>query len=112
MTGRVFRCYVFGSGQSWEGLCVDLDIGAQGSSPKEVLDRLGDAIDCYIDAVMDLDSERDRERLLNRRSPLWLRAKLACGAWLCRHVPNFTGFVSGLLKQPPQVTATRVPCHA
>lgn len=77
---RMLRCYVHGSRDQWEGLCVDLDIAAQGNSPAEVMGRLGEAIQMYVEAALE-EAPADAERLLNRRAPWHVRAQLALAAF-------------------------------
>jgi hypothetical protein len=107
------RCYVFGHGQDWEGLCVDLDIGVQGSSPDEVERHLRDAILSYARSAMD-EGPADFERLMNRRSPFTVRARHAAGAWLQEHVPNLVNVPAKLFSRDHdrrQRFMARVPCR-
>lgn len=69
-------CYLHGVPGSWEGMCVDFDIAVQGANLNEVQARLGEAISTYIADARAEDAET-RDRLLNRRAPFWLRARLA-----------------------------------
>lgn len=78
---RSLRCYVYGGGNIWQGICVDLDIAVQGRSINEVKDSIRVCVNMYLSAVAD-EPEEDQHRLLNRRSPWYVRAKFACLACL------------------------------
>ena len=69
-------CYAWGRPGNWEAICVDYDLTAQGDSLEEVRRELGDAIETYLSRVRELP-ESERARLLNRKSPLGLRTRLA-----------------------------------
>src|SRR5260370_42139894 len=76
---KILSCYARGVGSSWEGICLDLDIAVQGDSFQDVSRRLRDAITSYLDYIETLP-ERDRERLMYRRAPLWTRSRWILGA--------------------------------
>ena len=75
MAERHLRCYIHGKGTTWEAICIDLDIAVQGSSMQEVKNLLGEAISSYVADACKEDPET-AERLLSRRAPFWVRAKL------------------------------------
>ena len=75
MIELVLRCYAEGRDGDWEAICLDLDIAVQGSSRNDVVAKLEDAIELYIDSLSDLP-ESDRVRLLRRPVPLGLRLKI------------------------------------
>lgn len=74
MTKRVL-CYAHGRPNAWEALCLDFDIAVQGASFDEVKALLDEAIRTYVEDACAESPETARQ-LLNRRAPLWLRAKL------------------------------------
>ena len=74
------RCYAFGSGRSWEAICVDFDIAASGPSLAEVQSSLETGIELYLEEVAEADAD-DRRYLLGRRSPWHVRAKLLFRGW-------------------------------
>ncbi len=73
---KTLRCIVEGSGDSWDALCVDLDIAVSGHSVQEVKQSLEEAVADYLAYVVTLD-EPDRTELLNRRAPWRLRIRFA-----------------------------------
>ena len=73
---RKVTCYAWGRPGDWEGICVDFDLPAQGSSLEEVRRELNDAIETYLGYVTELP-ENEQARFLNRKIPLWLRLRLA-----------------------------------
>lgn len=75
-------CYAKGTGDSWEALCVDLDIAVQGRSLEQVYTSLNEAIGTYLKDVLAEKDEKARFRLLHRRAPLIVRASYAVGALL------------------------------
>lgn len=75
------RCYAYRSGPVWEAICVDLDIATFGDSLEEVKASLATCIEMHMEDVDALPAA-DRQRLLQRRSPWYVRAKLALMAAL------------------------------
>ena len=65
-------CAARGHEDRWEAICFDLDIALEGKSFEDVQDRLNKAIVAYINTALEKD-EATRNRLLNRRAPLWVR---------------------------------------
>ena len=70
------RCYAYRSGSVCEAICVDFDIATFGDSLDEVTASLATCIEMYLEDIEAL-STADRQRLLKRRSPWHVRAKLA-----------------------------------
>lgn len=69
-------CYVFGHGDRWEGVCVDLDLAVAGRSLEEVRDKLTLSVASYIEDALHEDGATAR-RLLRRKAPLRVRLGLA-----------------------------------
>ena len=69
-------CYAWGRTGNWEAICVDYDLAAQGDSLEEVRRELDDAIETFLSRVTELP-ESEQARLLNRKAPIALRARLA-----------------------------------
>ena len=103
MSERVFRCYAYGSPGNWQGICVDLDIAVQGSTFQQVLEFMGEAIESYVDDAL-AEGPVNAERLLARRAPWHVRAKLAFSSAI--HILRMD-------RDDDQLTANfDVPCHA
>ena len=89
------QCYAYRDGDTWEAICVDLDIATFASSLDEVKTSLVTCIELFLEGVAEASPE-DRRLLLRRRSPWHLRAKLAALTWLsrlrndARHALQFT----------------------
>lgn len=77
----VFRCYAYGAGERWHGICADLDIAVDGSSFLDVETALAAGIQMYLETVAELPADEQR-RFLNRRAPWRVRASLAVSTWL------------------------------
>ena len=77
------RCYAYRDGQTWEAICVDLDIATFSTSPENVKASLATCIRMYLERVAELPEEEQR-RFLTRKSPWHLRVKLAFVTWLYR----------------------------
>ena len=60
-------CYAYQRHQTWEAICVDLDVAVFGSSREEVMRSLGDAVDLHLEAIADLPVE-ERQTMLTRRT--------------------------------------------
>ena len=75
MAVKHLRCYAHGHGDSWEAICIDLDIAVQGRSLEEVKHLLNAAVDSYVDDAAK-ETPATAARLLNRKAPLLTRAKL------------------------------------
>ena len=74
-TMRKLTCYAWGKPGDWEAICVDLDIPAQGESFEQVRDELTAAVEDFLDYAAELP-KIDRQAVLNRRVPWWLRLQL------------------------------------
>lgn len=72
---RKFRCYAFRENSNWQAICTDLDISVQGNSLEDAKLSLEEAVSGFLE-VLEGESEADRRRLLNRRSPTLLRTLL------------------------------------
>lgn len=77
------QCYAYRDGDTWEAICVDFDIATFASSLDEVKASLVTCIELFLEGVAEATPE-DRKLLLRRRSPWYLRAKLATLTWLSR----------------------------
>ena len=75
------RCYAYRSGDAWEAICTDLDIATFAASLEEVKQSLAICIEMYVEGVGELPAA-ERPRLLARKAPWHVRAKLAALAWL------------------------------
>lgn len=75
MARQMFRCYIYGKDSDWEAICTDLDISVQGGSSEEAQLLLKEAVAGFLE-VLEEESADDRRRLLNRKSPIWLRVSL------------------------------------
>ena len=80
MDDRKLRCYAYGSGASWEAICIDLNVAVCGNSQPEVRTSLGMAVDLYLETVATLPAA-ERDGFLSRRAPWHTRAKLAILTW-------------------------------
>ena len=65
---RMLKCYAEGRPGSWESICLDFDIAAQGDSFEDVFRSLSKAIELYLETVRELPEE-ERRRFLGRRAP-------------------------------------------
>ena len=92
--GLKLRCYAYGSGDSWQAVCTDLDIAVEGVSFEEARESLESCIQIYLERISELP-EAEREQLLGRKSPWYLRARLAWKSWLSgiRSGPAYQEFV-------------------
>ena len=77
------QCYAYRNGDTWEAVCVDFDIATFAPSLDEVKASLVTCVDLFLEGVAEAPPE-DRRLLLRRRSPWFLRAKLATLTWLSR----------------------------
>lgn len=68
--------YAHGKPGEWEAICVDFDIAVQGTSFDEVRAMLNEAVASYVEDAM-AEAPADRDRLLNRHAPLWVKFKFA-----------------------------------
>ena len=75
------KCYAYGSGASWEAICVDVNVAVCGNSEREVRASLRTAVDLYLETVATLPAA-EQSGFLSRRAPWHTRAKLATLTWL------------------------------
>lgn len=76
-----FRCYAYGAGERWHGICTDLDIAVDGASFHDVETALATCIEMYLETVAELPAAEQR-CFLTRRAPWRVRASLAMSTWL------------------------------
>ena len=69
---KTFLCYIEGSDDRWQGVCVDFDLSAVGRSVDDVKVQLYWAVHTYIEDALR-EAEPSRTRLLTRRSPWFTR---------------------------------------
>ena len=89
------RCYALACGNQWHAICTDFDVAADGDSFKEAKACLATCIELYLDGIDQMPAA-EQGRLLNRRSPCHLRAKMIMLTWLHRsrgHNASSLGFV-------------------
>lgn len=78
---RTILCYAEGHGEQWEGFCLDFDLAVQGSSFDDVIGKLREQAELYLEGVRELP-EADRARLFHRSVPWFLRVRLGWrGLW-------------------------------
>lgn len=65
-------CFAEGHGDTYEAICVDLDLAVHGRSMREVVSLLNKAVESYVDDAMKED-EATARRLLSRRAPWHVR---------------------------------------
>ena len=99
---RKFLCSAEGCENRWQAICIDLDIAVQGKSLAEVQAVLSEAIDLYVEAA-NAENGRQRERLLNRKSPFGVRLSIACR--------SFANYVFGSSSSDMLQASFEVPCH-
>ena len=98
------RCYAYRDGETWEAICVDLDIATFAATLDEVKASLAACIEMYLEGIDELPVE-ERRRFLTRKAPWHVRTKLATMAWLSKR-RNDT-------RHPLQFTLqSRIPAHA
>ena len=89
------RCFALAYGNQWHAICTDLDVAADGDSFDEARASLATCIELYLDGIDELPAP-EQGRLLNRKSPWHVRAKMATLSWLHRlrgHNASSLGFV-------------------
>ena len=91
---RDLKCYAYRVGDTWEAICVDLDIATFAPSLDEVKESLALCIELYLKRVAELPAEEQGD-FLTRKSPWHLRAGLAFKTWLSR-VPGTASRFRGL----------------
>ena len=72
---KVVHCYAEGRPGQWEAFCLEFDLAVQGTSFQDVMSKLREQIELYIESVCDLP-QADQERLLNRGVPWWFIVRL------------------------------------
>ena len=75
MKTRKYKAYIWGKDSDWGAICTDFDIAVQADSFKEIQSLLQYAVFEYL-AGLDELREDDKRRLLNRRTPFWIRGYL------------------------------------
>jgi len=90
----ILRCYGYKREHNqFVGVCVDLNIAVQASSPDELKKKMNSAIISYFQAVLDTDNQQSIPLLLTRKAPLrdWVIYYLIKAIVFIRQIPtNFT----------------------
>ena len=84
----VLRCYGYRSGDDgfYVGVCIDLNIAVQADSVKELKRKMAEAIETYVNAVLDTEDKESIPALLSRCAPIRDR--------LVYHLIGFSIFVA------------------
>ena len=72
----ILRCYGYRAKDgNWYGVCLDLNIAVQASTTAELRAKMNEAIESYLDSVLDTDDRASIPALLSRKAPWpdWLR---------------------------------------
>lgn len=72
---KVVHCYAEGRPGQWEAFCLEFDLAVQGSSCEDVMSKLRDQIELYVEEVCELPVE-DQRRLLSRGVPFAFRLRM------------------------------------
>ena len=72
---RTLHCFAKGGDGGWEAICVDFDLAVEAPTFDDAKRCLDQAVSSYVE---DAQRERpeDARRLLDRRSPWWVRFRL------------------------------------
>lgn len=80
----ILRCYAEQERNgTWFGICVDLNLAAQGDSFEEVRTKLHDMIRDYLADALTVDEQYIGD-LIPRKAPLYFQARYHLLAWLER----------------------------
>lgn len=71
----LLRCYAERKHGIWQAFCIDLNLAAQGDSFEEVRKKLEDMVFEYVYDAVAGEHREHAEYLLNRKAPLYFRAK-------------------------------------
>ena len=72
----IVRCYAYRTPRNtWIAKCIDLDLVTEEDSFQEAKESLTEAIDGYIEAVLDTNDKESIPRLLQRKAPAVERIK-------------------------------------
>ncbi len=74
MSKRNLLCFVKGTEESWEAICLDFDISVQSSSMDAAKALLFEAISEYVRAATEANPA-NMQRLLDRRVPWYVTAR-------------------------------------
>lgn len=75
MKTQIYKAYIWGSDSNWGAICTNFDIAVQADSFEEVQSLLQYAVFEYLEGLDELPKD-DKKRLLNRRTPFWIRGYL------------------------------------
>ncbi len=75
MKTQIYKAYIWGNDSNWGAICTNFDIAVQADSIEEVQSLLQYAVFEYLEGLDELPKD-DKKRLLNRRTPFWIRGYL------------------------------------
>ena len=66
----ILRCYGYKFGDKpFVGICIDLNIAVQADTPVELKKKMNEAINSYIETVLDTEDKSSIAILMGRRAP-------------------------------------------
>lgn len=95
----IVRCYAEKSGGTWQAVCIDLNLAAQGDSFESVRHKLDEQIYEYVYDAVAGEDRAFADQLLTRKAPLSLRARYHFYATL-HHMKSFQNGVHRLFNIP------------
>ena len=68
----VLRCYGYKSKKgNWFGLCLDFNLAVEAGSPELLKRKMDEAIESYIETVLDTNDKKSIPQLISRRAPIY-----------------------------------------
>jgi hypothetical protein len=68
----VLRCYGYKSKKgNWFGVCLDFNLALEAESRELLEQKIHEAIESYIDIVLDTDDKKSIPQLISRRAPAY-----------------------------------------
>lgn len=68
----VLRCYGREIDKNkWYGVCINLNLAVEASSPDELLMKMKEVITSYLETVLDTKDDKSIPELLSRRAPIY-----------------------------------------
>lgn len=66
----ILRCYGYRSHGVWSAICLDFNLAVEAETEIQLKEKMRDAIESYVEAVLDTDDKDSIADLMMRKAPL------------------------------------------
>lgn len=94
-TQLVLKCYGYRTGENkWVGVCLNFNLAVEAESSDTLIQKMGEVISSYIEAVLDTEDKASIPELLSRHAPIsdWLKYYFISGLFFATRLKRYFTF--------------------